>query len=208
MFNRAALENGVIKKTGSIDEVMTAYVGSAIASPEVKVQNPVRPETPTSLVRVFVTPHGGVIGEPIRGSAPFSIGVEIEVQHAGQIEIFLHCYNDRQQMIFSTGSFFENSLNGLRLDAGKHLFECTVPGYLLTDGTYSLDVMLLKNRMVITTEAAVLSFDVADDFPRVDGWHYRPAGIVRPKTTWRRINYRNGIARISSTERAPGNSDG
>jgi hypothetical protein len=108
-------------------------------------------------------------------------------------------------MVFSTGSFFEESLNGLRLDAGAHSFECTVPGHLLTDGTYVLDVILLKNRQVITTEAAVLSFQVVDDFPKVDGWHYRRAGIIRPKTTWRCVNYGSGMTREVGSE--PANYD-
>ena len=149
-------------------------------------------KAPASILRVFVVPVGGVLSEPIRGSTSFSIGVEVEVNHPGQIEAFLHCYNDRQQMIFSTGSFFEESLNGLRLVAGVHLFECVVPGHLLADGTYVLDVILLNNRQVVVTEAAVLSFQIADDFPMIPGWHLRPAGIIRPRASWHCVDYQRG----------------
>ena len=99
-------------------------------------------------------------------------------------------------MVFSTGSFFDESLNGLRLDVGAHLFEVYRARSHSDRWHIRFGCLLLKNCQVITTEAAVLSFEVADDFPRVDGWHYRPAGIVRPKTKWRCVNYRSGMTRF------------
>jgi lipopolysaccharide transport system ATP-binding protein len=183
------LEDGVLTRSGPIGDVLSVYLGSRSGSTSVDIRDSrarvSRSETPAAIARVFVVPVGGTLGEPILGTSPFSIGVEVEVQHAGQFEIFLHCFTDQQQIVFSTGSFFEERLNGLRLETGTHLFECAVPGHLLTDGTYVLDVILLKNRQVITTEADVLSFQVVDDFPGIDGWHYRPAGVIRPKATWR-----------------------
>ena len=190
------LEEGLITRKGPVDDVLSAYMGGSAGNLTVDLRSrriAVGAEkAPAAILRVFVMPVGGKLGEPIRGSTSFSIGVEVEVNHPGQIETFLHCYNDRQQMIFSTGSFFEESLNGLLLSAGVHLFECVVPGHLLADGTYVLDAILLNNRRVVATEAAVLSFQVADDFPMISGWHLRPAGIIRPRALWRCVDYQKG----------------
>ena len=58
--------------------------------------------------------------------------------------MFVECYDDNHQPVFSTGSFFEKELNGRRLERGCHLFECVIPGNLLNDGVYVLDVQLGK----------------------------------------------------------------
>jgi lipopolysaccharide transport system ATP-binding protein len=191
------LRDGAVVKRGPIGDVLSEYLGSTPnASAEIRPHRTGRAELAAALTRVFVVPVGGALGEPIRGTAPFTIGMEVEVYQAGEIGVFLHCCNDKQQVIFSTGSFFEDSLNGLRLDAGVHSFECVIPGHILTVGWYVLDVMLLKNRQTITTDAAVMGFQIADDFPRVDGWHYGPFGIIRPKTTWRCV--RSGMIKVRS----------
>jgi lipopolysaccharide transport system ATP-binding protein len=188
------LEDGVLAKRGPIDDVLSAYIGGSSVTSSVDVKNRRvrigRGEAPASLARVFVVPVGGALGEPIRGTAPFSIGVEVEVHRSGEIGVCFNCSNDSQQMVFSTGSFFEESLNGLRLEAGVHLFECIVPGHILTDGTYVLDVMLIRHGQQVATEPAVMSFQVIDDFAKVDGWNYRPGGVIRPRTKWRCVNSR------------------
>jgi lipopolysaccharide transport system ATP-binding protein len=180
------LENGALVKEGAIDDVLSAYVGNTPnVSSEIRRSQIDRSGIDARLVRVFVVPVGGVLGEPIRGTVPFAIGIEVEVERAGDIAVFVNCYHDSQQMVFSTGSIYDENLNGLRLDVGVHLFECVVPGHLLTDGTYVLDVQLVRSLRTMVSEPAVLSFRVVDDFAKVEGWNYRPGGVIRPKTTWR-----------------------
>src|SRR5262249_14444112 len=91
------LKDGVVTSKGTIDDVLSAYAGSSSGplSVDIKYRRGQfsRTESPASLLRVFVSPLGGALGDPVRGSAPFSIGVEVGVQRAGQFEIFLHCWN-------------------------------------------------------------------------------------------------------------------
>ena len=179
------LENGALVKEGAIDDVLSAYAGNTPnVSSEIRRSQIDRTVIDAALVRVFVVPVGGALGEPIRGTVPFSIGIEVEVDRAGDIGVFVNCHHG-QQMVFSTGSIYDENLNGLRLDVGVHLFECVVPGHILTDGIYVLDVQLVRSLRTMVSEPAVLSFQVADDFAKVEGWNYRPGGVIRPKTTWR-----------------------
>ena len=88
-------------------------------------------------------------------------------------------------VVFSSGSFFEARLNGLRLPAGSHEFKCEVPAPLLNDGEYSLDVQLVHDRKdIVATETSLLSFRVEEEALAVDGWHWRPVGVVRPDIRW------------------------
>jgi lipopolysaccharide transport system ATP-binding protein len=180
------LENGALVKEGTIDDVLSAYVGNTPnVSSEIRRSQFDRTGIDAALVRAFVVSVGGALGEPIRATVPFSIGIEVEVDRAGDIAVFVNCHNDSHQLIFSTGSIYDENLNGLRLDVGVHLFECVVPGHILTDGTYVLDIMLIRSLRTMVSESAVLSFSVVDDFAKVEGWNYRLGGVIRPKTTWR-----------------------
>ena len=92
-----------------------------------------------------MAPEGGAVGDRIKGSLPFRIGLEIEVKEPGDIGVFFECYDENHQPIFSSGSFFEKELNGRSLMCGRHVFECVIPGNLLNDGVYVLNVHLVKN---------------------------------------------------------------
>jgi len=180
------LEDGAIVKRGAIGEVLSEYVGSADLNRKILPDRRSGPNTPAVLTGITVAPIAGVVGDPIRGTGGFAISLEVKVNEPGEIAVFVECYDDNHQCVFSTGSFFENELNGRRLECGYHLFECVIPGNLLNDGIYALDVALLKNRQtIIVSEKAVMSFRVHDDFDIPDGWNWRPVGVIRPQISWR-----------------------
>src|SRR4029077_2699940 len=104
------LENGTIVERGDIDNVLSAYVGST-SNVSTKIRPIDRAGIDAALVRVFVVPVGGALGQPIRGTVPFSIGIEVEVDRAGDIGVFLNCHSeDSRQMVFSTGTFFDENM--------------------------------------------------------------------------------------------------
>jgi lipopolysaccharide transport system ATP-binding protein len=182
------LEHGAVAKRGTIAEVLSAYVGSEfdLNTKTIAHDDHPRPNTPAVLTGVSVSPVEGTVGDPIRGSCSFTISSEVKVNESGEIAVFLECYDDNHRPVFSTSSFFEKELNGRRLERGYHLFTCIIPGNLLNDGIYVLDVALVKNRQaVILSVKSAISFRVHDDFDAPDGWNWRPVGVTRPKIDWR-----------------------
>jgi lipopolysaccharide transport system ATP-binding protein len=183
------LEEGAIVKRGMIEDVLWRYAGGHFES-NTKVL-PVDRRGPIAPAVVTAVCVAGTAGDLIQGSSSFTIGVEVKVNEPGDIAAFVQCYDSNHQPVFSTGSFFENELNGRLIDQGYHIFECVVPGNLLNDGVYTLDVHLIKNRQaVIHFEKSVISFRVNDDFKVPIGWNWRPAGVIRPKTNWRQATGR------------------
>ena len=81
-----------------------------------------------------MAPVAGRAGDPIRGTGAFAIILEVEVNEPGDIGVFVVCYDNNHQPVFSTGSFFEKELHGRHLESGCHVFECVIPGNLLNDG--------------------------------------------------------------------------
>jgi lipopolysaccharide transport system ATP-binding protein len=188
------LEDGTIVKRGTIGQVLAAYVGSELdLNTRTIPSDNSRAKAAAVLTSIAVSPVGGAVGDPIRGTGSFTISAEVKVHEPGDIAVFLTCYDGNHQPVFSTGSFFEKELNGHRLECGFHLFTCTVPGNLLNDGNYVLDLHLVKNRqVVILSEKSIFSFRVQDDFNIMPGWNWRPIGVIRPVTRWRLCDRKQG----------------
>lgn len=117
---------------------------------------------------------------------PIDIEVDVNVSRDdADIAPFLHCYDGDGILVFSSGSFFQKELSGVRLARGTQRFRCRIPENLLNDGEYTLDVMLVSNRVdVISTEASIIRFRVDDSPLQVEGWHWRPRGVIRPQLIW------------------------
>jgi len=181
------LENGKIVKKSSIRNVLLEYVGADFGSNKKSLSPPESHENkPAVLTTISVAPEGGAVGDRIRGTLPFCIGLEIEVRQSGDIGVFFECCDEHHQPVFSSGTFFEKDLNGRSLNCGRHFFECTIPGHLLNEGIYLLNVALVQNRTtVFLSEKSVFSFRVHDDFGITEGWNWKPIGPVRPETKWR-----------------------
>ena len=181
------LESGFASDIGPIGEVLEKYATQSRAGTQSTTHRPPaadgRPAVISKVeVRSSIHPASG----RILTSQPFVIRVELFITEPAEIGVFLHCYGTGPEMVFCTGSFFEKDLNGLALVPGPNSFECEVPGNLLNDGEYILDALLVRMRHeVVATESSICAFNVHDDSPVVEGWHWRPAGVVRPLVKWR-----------------------
>jgi lipopolysaccharide transport system ATP-binding protein len=185
------LENGAVASAGQIASVLNTYAGHSESAYVIHVKpDPLTARQP-HITRVAVTPADDAAGLTVRGSAGMSVEIDVSLMGENNIDVFLHCYNDQQVMVFSSGSFL-----GTRGVASADVisFICEVPGHLLNDGLYTLDVLLIRDRHdVMTAHPSIISFTVADDFEPIPGWHWRPAGTVRPKLAWRRIPANSGV---------------
>jgi lipopolysaccharide transport system ATP-binding protein len=180
------LNKGEIVKIGPIRDVLTEYLGKEDGGLKVLTHGRYGPEVPAVLTSVSVRTSEGSVNDPIRGSRSFVIVLEAEIREPGDIGVFIECFDENHQVIFSTASFFERNLNGVHLERGIHTFECLIPGHLLNDGVYILDAHLIKNRHApFLSEKSVVSFRIHDDFDIVEGWNWRQKGAIRPAAIWR-----------------------
>jgi len=184
------LESGRLSSIGLIEDVLAAYAAQPLPQARVAdVERLAADSRPATVSSVNVRPSSSG-STSIAISQAFIIRVEITVSQPTEIGVFLHCYGTGSEMVFSSGSFFEKELNGLNLRPGRSAFECEVPGHLLNDGEYTLDVLLVQKRhSIVASESAICSFRIHDDSATVEGWHWRPAGAVRPLLEWRYVEY-------------------
>jgi lipopolysaccharide transport system ATP-binding protein len=183
------MDKGQISELGLLPRVLEGYAGKSLSTSEVTFTPDAAEPQECHVTRVAVIPAGGATGG-IYGTRGMSVQVDVQVIQEDRIDVFLHCYNDSQVMVFSSGSFFDASVGDLPVTRGEYRFFCDIPGRLLNDGTYTLDVMLVRDRQhVLSQTSSVISFAVLDDFELAQGWHWRPAGTVRPQIAWRREHH-------------------
>lgn len=182
------LEGGRFDSLGSINEVIAKFVSTQTNDRETATEFPecvagqaarithvsVRKKSPMDLDLITVGTTFGI-----------NIGVEI-LEPDSEFGVFFSCFDENQNRVFCSGSFFDAKFNGTKLAAGTHLFECTVPSNTLNVSRYTLDVTLLRNRSEIVQEVSTaLAFNVSEDPEMaVEGWHWPILGIVRPLLKW------------------------
>lgn len=185
------LKGGQPEVFGKIGDVLNQYASHRTSGNNAVVTLLERhPGKPAFIQRVEVIAEGANQGAPLSVGVAFSIRTMIEMRESNMdVGVFLHCHDANQNRVFSTGSFFNSELNGFKLTKGSHEFVCNIPGHLLNDGEYILDVMLVRDRTeVLMTEAAILTFHIHDEPLNVEGWNWSPKGVIRPKLAWSLTN--------------------
>ena len=181
------LQGGQVDAFGNIGDVLNRYVSNRTSGVDGTVELLDKDQGLAANVRrIEIAPAGMDATAPLSVSTSFSIKVEVDVRDANQeLAVFLHCHDENQNRVFSSGSFFNPQLIGRKLSAGLHQFECRIPGHLLNNGEYSLDVMLVRDRTeVVATESSIVSFRIHDEPLGIEGWHWPAVGVIRPQLEW------------------------
>ncbi|MDH5693534.1 MAG: ABC transporter ATP-binding protein [Gammaproteobacteria bacterium] len=181
------LENGRPTAMGDINGVLNSYSASRASGNDMIAElNNINYDDPASILRVQIEPQTKNDTNQLSVNTPFLIRCTIEVRiPEADIGVFLHCHDENQARLFSSGSFFNPQLNGIKLGVGRHEFECEIPGNLLNEGEYTLDVLLVRDRHIrLAQELSLLSFRIHDEPMDIEGWNWPIIGVIRPKLNW------------------------
>jgi lipopolysaccharide transport system ATP-binding protein len=101
------------------------------------------------------------------------------------LDISFQLINDQGAVVFNPTTFLEPTWHGLPCPRGLFRSECQIPGDLLNDGWYNIDLVVAKNDCnVLFKMKDVLFFEVADDKSMRGNWHGKWPGAVRPNLPW------------------------
>ena len=94
--------------------------------------------------------------------------------------------NEEGAAVFNSFPITEPEWNGRPFPAGVFRSSCYVPGDLLNDGTYSVDLYVVRDYAnVVYHHAEILSFEVQDSPDLRGAWHGDWIGAVRPNLRWK-----------------------
>jgi len=103
----------------------------------------------------------------------------------GQINISLHLYTRRGDLVFASASPQQNAYIGL-----MH-FQCIIPGNFLNDETYVASIMVVHEGKAIFFFEEAIIFEI-NDLPRDTAWLDKWPGLIRPALNWKFFNSNAG----------------
>ena len=132
------------------------------------------------LLSIALRPHNCAPDEPINTTTPLDIECEVLCDEIGlELNVAVNVFDQQGTCAFASDSPTTLS-TGCRIRS-----VCRIPGNLLNDGVYRIDVMLVgdASKQVVGIEQA-LQFEVVDG-ERNGNWFGKWPGIVRPRLDWR-----------------------
>jgi len=137
------------------------------------------------LHRAAVKLGGAKQADCITMDTPFDVEIEYsQLLDDVEIDLTLVFFFEGSTIAFPTSTVHQSQALGSR-QAGRYRCICKVPGGLLRDGPYSLNLLMIKDKSdVILKQEDVLSLFVAEAPERRGAWFGKRRGVVCPLLDW------------------------
>ncbi|MFH0986188.1 MAG: ABC transporter ATP-binding protein [Candidatus Omnitrophota bacterium] len=185
------LENGVIADDGPSQQVIHKYLkGTTASTGEQEWNDPsTAPGNDEVRLRSARVRHAGSASGP--GNITVRSQIELEFEYwnlvpDARLSLCPVVFNEQGVLVFGTTPFAEKKWYGKPLPRGLFRSVCRIPGDLLNNGTYRVDIYFTKNTNFVTYhKEGLLSFDVADSDELRHGYYGEIHGVIRPLLDWR-----------------------
>ncbi len=179
------LSHGNVARFGPTPEVVSAYLSGNTCSTHERRwdRSGDAPENAPGnaqvrVMSVVLRPQTAA-NDPIATSTPIDIECEFLCETVGlELNVAINVFDQQGTCAFASDSPTTMSTGG------RIRSVCTIPGNLLNDGVYRVDLMLVRDasQQVAAVEQA-LQFEVVDS-QRTGNWFGKWPGIVRPRLDW------------------------
>jgi lipopolysaccharide transport system ATP-binding protein len=169
------LKNGMMADIGRTDKVINNYLSREVKNCLVKTwEGEEAPGNDTiKMIRAEVLPVGND-ADTILVSTPVDISIEFYLHKEMELNLSLFLYTAAGNCIFNVASPSKS------LKPGIHHSILKIPGKLLNDDMYTINLFFVKDTSVIMfTTDDVLTFEVTD-VARQGNWYGKWPGAIRP----------------------------
>lgn len=183
------LENGRVLRRGVASEIVSAYLKSSTAS-QMEVSWPDDQKAPGNqfvrLHQVRVRPERGGVNDTIDIKTPIVFEFEYSNLVPGTcLDLSFHLFDEYGVLVCNPASFLEPKWHGKPLPVGRFRSVCFLPGDLLNDGAYTVQLIVNKDTAgVISKLPDILRFAVMDAPEMRGGYFGRWPGAIRPHLKW------------------------
>lgn len=188
------LEGGSILQDGPVKSVISSYLAKSAGPVGTRLWPDPKVAPGTDVVRIrklSARPEhskekldGGV--DVITVRTPFVLEFEYWILRPGmRLSLSLHIFGADGSRAFNTFPLYEPPWNGQSSPVGLYRSCCHIPGDLLNDGTYRIQLLVVRDRSVeILNIEDALSFEIHDVRAGDVPWHGKILGVVRPLLEW------------------------
>jgi lipopolysaccharide transport system ATP-binding protein len=143
-----------------------------------------------------VRPRDGSPADAITIRTPLALEFEYwNLRPGAYLNLSLHLYNEQGIIVFNAVPTHEPIWQGRPYPQGLFRDVCYIPGDLLNDGMYRVELLIVQNDAdVIYRHDDVVVFDVHDDVETRGAWYGKVVGAVRPVLEWSTELVQEGLA--------------
>lgn len=180
------LDRGRIAKVGDAPEVIASYLQAGATFLTEQVWDDVSTAPGNDKVRICracVRAENG--SEQITVRTPFRLEFDYwNLDPGARLHLCLHVYNAQGVMVANPAPVNERVWHGRPFPVGLFRTICRIPGDLLNDNMYRVNLMVVKDGgKVIYTHEDILAFDILDDTETRGEWRGKVEGVVRQNLT-------------------------
>jgi lipopolysaccharide transport system ATP-binding protein len=107
------------------------------------------------------------------------------LREGARLNLSLHVYDEQGVMAFNTVPPVGSTWRGRPFPVGRFRDVCHIPGDLLNDGRYRVELLVVQDaNTIVYRHDDVLAFEVHDSADLRGEWYGRWPGVVRPLLTW------------------------
>ena len=184
------LQDGKLVADDQTDRVISKYLDTGSSGVTANIWDDVNTAPGNDKVRLHaarVRPLDGSSSDPITIQTPFVMEFEYwNLEPGAHLNLSLLLYNEQGILVLNTGPVNEPVWHGKPFPKGLFRSVCHIPGDLLNDGTYRVELLVVKDQSVIIYQHDdTLTFSVhetAED--RKGAWYGKWPGAVRPNLQW------------------------
>lgn len=183
------LSSGRVLYDGEPKEGVARYLQSSTASGTVRRWNNDDATAGCASVRLTAAECGSdrdIIN--VSDEVALSVEYEVTAPEGLRLNLSIILANEEGIRVLVSPSLSDTDWGGKLFSPGRYRSTCTIPGRLLNDGTYHIDVYFVREctEVLFRVERAV-SFEVHDDGQDRGNWHGEWQGVVRPRLKWRTV---------------------
>jgi lipopolysaccharide transport system ATP-binding protein len=182
------LDQGQIIEEGPAAGVISHYLNASFStSTEWIWRN--RADAPGNdavrLRRACVRPLGGTSSNPITVHTAFVLEFEYwNIQADTSLDLSIKLYNEQGILVFDVGRKVRPTWQETDISCGLLRDVCHIPGDLLNDGMYRVELIVSKEQKAVYCHPDVLAFYVQDSNKHRGEWYGRWPGTIRPALEW------------------------
>jgi len=183
------LDGGQIVGSGESGQVVADYLQHSFSALAEQVWEDIATAPGNDKVRLCsarVRPAKGVASDPLTICTAFVIEFEYwNLQPGARLDISVHIYNEQGIIAFNPGTLHEPVWHGREFPVGLFRSACHVPGNLLNDGMYRVELLVVRDEGVIVhREEEALVFELRDVAEMRGNWLGKWPGVFRPDLSW------------------------
>jgi lipopolysaccharide transport system ATP-binding protein len=182
-------QSGKLADDGQASRIVANYLSSSLESASERMWPDIAEAPGTDNVRlhrVCVHLKEGRPVDEITIKTPFVMEFEYwNLEPDSCLNLSLHIYNEHGVIVFNAVPIHDREWFGRPFPPGLFRSTCQIPGGLMNDGMYRVELLVVKNQTtVIYKYDDVLTFDIRDEGEEHVAWHGGWAGAVRPVLDW------------------------